>query len=415
MVRPALGLYLPNVMESLRTLDDMDVDGKAVIVRADLNVPMEDLYMTDGLRIERLAPTLRRLLSDGAKVVVISHFGRPKGEYAPDLSLRRVREVLGKALDRPPIPFSDDCIGQAARDAVNRLESGEIILMENLRFHVGEEANDEDFARELAQLGDLYVNEAFSCSHRAHASIEAITHFLPSAAGLGMEAELAALHRALASPARPVAAIVGGSKISTKLAALTNLVSKVQFLAIGGGMANTFLFARGLGVGKSLCEPDLLGVVQEVERAAELAGCQIVLPEDAIVAETLKPNVPTEVVAVDAIPENKMILDVGPRSITRLKDLLGSCRTVVWNGPLGAFETPPFDKGTIDVANTVADLTEKQVLLSVAGGGDTMAALAKAGADTRLSYVSAAGGAFLEWLEGKRLPGVEALTRAATT
>ena len=400
-------------MENLRTLDDLDVDGKTVIVRADLNVPMEDLYMTDGLRIERLAPTLRQLLSRGAKVVVISHFGRPKGRFKADLSLRRVREVLGNALGRPPIPFSDDCIGPAAEEAVSGLEPGEIILMENLRFHDGEEANDEDFARQLARLGDIYVNEAFSCSHRAHASIEGITHFLPSAAGLGMQAELVALHQALDSPQRPVAAIVGGSKISTKLAALTNLVTKVQHLAIGGGMANTFLFARGVDIGKSLCEPDLVDVVREVEAAAQDAGCEIVLPQDAVVAAELKEGVAVANVGVEAVPRDKMILDVGPASTKRLIELLGTCRTVVWNGPLGAFETKPFETGTVAVARAVADLTGRGSLLSVAGGGDTMAALAMAGVDTNLSYVSAAGGAFLEWLEGKELPGVEALLRAA--
>ncbi len=401
-------------MENLRTLDDLDVDGKTVLVRADLNVPMEDLYMTDGLRIERLAPTLRQLLARGARVVVISHFGRPKGQFKLDLSLRRVREVLGNALGRPPIPFSDDCIGPAAKEAISELDPGEIILMENLRFHAGEEANDPEFAKELASLGDIYVNEAFSCSHRAHASIEGITHHLPSAAGLGMQAELVALHQALDSPKRPVAAIVGGSKISTKLAALTNLVSKVQHLAIGGGMANTFLFARGIDIGRSLCEPDLVETVREVEAAAEKAGCEIVLPVDAVVAAELKPGAEVSTVEIGAIPENQMVLDIGPSSARRLVDLLGTCRTVVWNGPLGAFETPPFHEGTRTVAQGVAALTRDGKLLSVAGGGDTMAALAMAEVDTDLSYVSAAGGAFLEWLEGKELPGVEALARAAS-
>jgi len=400
-------------MESLRTLDDIDVDGKTVLVRADLNVPMEDLYMTDGLRIERLVPTLRELLRRGAKVVVISHFGRPKGKFKLDLSLRRVREVLGTALDRPPIPFSDDCVGPTAIEAVSALEPGEIILMENLRFHEGEETNDSGFAKALAALGDIYVNEAFSCSHRAHASIEGITHFLPSAAGLGMQAELDALHQALDAPVRPVAAIVGGSKISTKLAALTNLVTKVQHLAIGGGMANTFLFARGIAIGRSLCEPDLVQTVQEVEAAAAESGCEIVLPQDAVVASELKAGTPVTTVAIDSIPEDQMVLDIGPASAAHLMELLGNCRTVVWNGPLGAFETPPFQEGTVTVAKRVAELTQRETLLSVAGGGDTMAALAMAEVDTAFSYVSAAGGAFLEWLEGKQLPGVEALARAA--
>ena len=400
-------------MEKLCTLDDIDVDRKTVLVRADLNVPMEDLYMTDGLRIERLIPTLRELLARGARVLVISHFGRPKGAFRVELSLRRVREVLGKALGRSAIPFCDDCIGPAALEAVASLEPGEIILMENLRFHAGEEAGDEIFAKSLAALGDVYVNEAFSCSHRAHASIEGITQFLPSAAGRGMEAELTALHRALDSPERPVAAIVGGSKVSTKLGALTNLVSNVQYLVIGGGMANTFLSARGVRIGKSLCETELAVTVRQVETAAERAGCEIVLPEDAVVADALAAGVAASTVAISAVPKDTMILDVGDGSVERLKEVLSQCRTVVWNGPLGAFETPPFDRGTIAVAQEVAKLTREGNVLSVAGGGDTMAALAQAGVDTDLSYVSAAGGAFLEWLEGKELPGVVALKRAA--
>jgi phosphoglycerate kinase len=400
-------------METLRTLDDIDVDGRTVLVRADLNVPMEDLYMTDGLRIERLTPTLHELLARGARVVVLSHFGRPKGVFRAELSLRRVREVLGTALGRPAIPFSDDCIGPAAHQAVAELEPGEIILMENLRFHAGEEANDQEFAKSLAALGDLYVNEAFSCSHRAHASIEGITHFLPSAAGRGMEAELVALHKALDAPKRPVAAIVGGSKVSTKLGALTNLVTKVQYLAIGGGMANTFLSARGVGIGKSLCETELADTARAVEAAAERAGCEIILPDDAVVAGALAAGVATSTVDISAVPTEAMILDVGPESVSRLKEILSHCRTVVWNGPLGAFETPPFDQGTLAVAREVARLTREGNVLSVAGGGDTMAALAQASVDTDFSYVSAAGGAFLEWLEGKELPGVIALERAA--
>jgi phosphoglycerate kinase len=400
-------------METLRTLDDIDVDRKTVLVRADLNVPMEDLYMTDGLRIERLIPTLRELLARGARVVVLSHFGRPKGAFRAELSLRRVREVLGKALGRAAIPFCDDCIGPAALEAVASLEPGEIILMENLRFHAGEEAGDEVFAKSLAALGDVYVNEAFSCSHRAHASIEKITQFLPSAAGRGMEAELIALHRALDAPERPVAAIVGGSKVSTKLGALTNLVSNVQHLVIGGGMANTFLSARGVRIGKSLCETELAATVREVETAAERAGCEIVLPEDAVVADALAAGVATSTVDISAVPRDTMILDVGNGSVALLKEILSQCRTVVWNGPLGAFETPPFDRGTIAIAQEIAKLTREGNVLSVAGGGDTMAALAQAGVDTDLSYVSAAGGAFLEWLEGKELPGVVALKHAA--
>lgn len=400
-------------MENLRTLDDIDVEGKTVLVRADLNVPMEDLNMTDGLRLERLAPTLRELLAAGARVVVLSHFGRPKGKFQAALSLRRVREVLGTALGRPPIPFSDTCIGTAAKEAVGNLEPGEIILMENLRFHAGEEANDPAFAAALAELGDIYINEAFSCSHRAHASIEGITHFLPSVAGRGMEVELTALSKALDAPQEPVAAIVGGSKVSTKLGALTNLVAKVQFLVIGGGMANTFLFARGVEIGKSLCEPGLATTAREVEAAAVAAGCEIILPDDAVVARKLRPNVANTTVDIANVPSDAMILDVGSKTVARLVDILGGCRTVVWNGPLGAFETPPFQSGTVAVAQAVAALTRDGTLLSVAGGGDTMAALAQAQVDTDFSYISAAGGAFLEWLEGKALPGVEALVRSA--
>ncbi|MBM3504588.1 MAG: phosphoglycerate kinase [Alphaproteobacteria bacterium] len=398
-------------MEGLRTLDDIDVDGKTVIVRADLNVPMKDLYMTDGLRIARLTPTLRELLGRGAKIVLLSHFGRPDGKFDAKLSLRRVNEVLGAALNRPPLAFAEDCVGRDAEQAVAELEPGEILLCENLRFHAGEEDNDPAFAKALSRLGDIYVNEAFSCSHRAHASIEGITHFLPAAAGRGMEEELKALHRALDKPERPVAAIVGGSKVSTKLAALTNLLDKVQVLIIGGGMANTFLHAQGVAVGKSLCEPDLADTARDVLAKAKRLGCTVVLPVDAIVAPALKNGVATRTVAIQAVPKDEMILDIGPKSVAEVLTQLERCRTLVWNGPFGAFEIAPFDQGTTAIARDVAERTKQSKLLSVAGGGDTMAALAKAGVDTKLSYVSAAGGAFLEWLEGRVLPGVEALLR----
>jgi phosphoglycerate kinase len=398
-------------MEGLRTLDDIDVDGKTVVVRADLNVPMQDLLMTDGLRIERLAPTLRELLRRGAKIVLLSHFGRPDGKFDAKLSLRRVNEVLASALNRPPLAFAENCVGPDAERAAADLEPGEILLCENLRFHAGEEDNDPAFARALARLGDIYVNEAFSCSHRAHASIEGITHFLPAAAGRGMEAELRALHRALDQPERPVAAIVGGSKISTKLAALTNLLDKVQVLIIGGAMANTFLHAQGVAVGRSLCEPDLADTAREVLAKATRLGCRIVLPTDAVLAAGLAPGSTASVLPIENVPPDKMILDIGPETVAAVITELGRCRTLVWNGPFGAFETEPFDAGTTAVAQTVAELTKAGKLLSVAGGGDTMAALAKAGVDTELSYVSAAGGAFLVWLEGRVLPGVEALLR----
>ncbi|MSO65033.1 MAG: phosphoglycerate kinase [Alphaproteobacteria bacterium] len=398
-------------MEGSRTLDDLDVDGQTVLVRADLNVPMKDLHMTDGLRIERLTPTLRELLRRGAKIVLLSHFGRPDGKFDPKLSLRRINEVLGAALNRPPLAFAENCVGPEAERAVRELEPGEIVLMENLRFHPGEEDNDPAFAKALSRLGDLYVNEAFSCSHRAHASIEGITHHLPSAAGRGMEAELTALHRALDKPERPVAAIVGGSKVTTKLAALTNLLDKVQVLAIAGGMANTFLHAQGVSIGKSLFEPDLAETARQILAKAARRGCAIVLPEDAMVAPALKTGIATMIVPTAAVPADQMILDIGPKSVATLIRHLRRCRTLVWNGPLGAFEIEPFDRSTTAIARAVAELTTAGTLLSVAGGGDTMAALAKAGVDTRLTYVSAAGGAFLEWLEGRILPGVQALLR----
>ena len=402
-------------MKGLRTLDDLDVEGKTVLVRADLNVPMEELMMTDGLRIERLKPTLRDLLLRGAKVVMISHFGRPKARFEARYSLRRVREVLGKELGRPYLPFADDCIGPDAEEMVNSLEPGEIGLLENLRFHAGEEANDPMFAKQLAKLGDLYVNDAFSCAHRAHASVEGITHFLPSVAGRGMQQELEALNLALDAPERPLAAIVGGSKVSTKLAALTNLVARVQVLIIGGGMANTFLHAQGIDVQKSLHEAGLADTARAIMVKARDVGCEIILPIDAVVAETLAPGVAVKTVAVNAVPAGHMMLDLGPRSVAQINARLQTCRTLVWNGPLGAFETEPFDAATTAVARAVADLTRRNTLLSVAGGGDTMAALARAGVDTSMSYVSAAGGAFLEWLEGRKLPGVEALLANART
>ena len=349
------------------------------------------------------------LLQRGARVVVISHFGRPKARFEAKYSLRRVREVLGTELGRPFLPFADDCIGPDAERMVSELEPGEIGLLENLRFHAGEEANDPMFAKQLAKLGDIYVNDAFSCAHRAHASVEGITHFLPSVSGRGMQQELEALNLALEAPERPVAAIVGGSKVSTKLAALTNLVAKVQVLIIGGGMANTFLHAQGINVQKSLHEADLADTARAIMAKAKDVGCEIILPVDAVVADTLAPGVAVRTVPVNAVPAGQMMLDIGPKSVEQIIARLKSCRTLVWNGPLGAFETEPFDVATTAVARAVAELTRSNTLLSVAGGGDTMAALAKAGVDTSISYVSAAGGAFLEWLEGRKLPGVEAL------
>ena len=399
-------------MTEFKTIDDIDVAGRRVLVRVDLNVPIKDGKVTDGTRIVRLTPTLDELARRGARVVLLSHFGRPNGKVAKDLSLRPVVAPLADALKRP-VAFAEDCVGPAAERAVAALKDGDVVLLENLRFHPEEEANDAAFAKRLAALGDVYVNDAFSCAHRAHASTEAIAHLLPAAAGRLMQAELEALARALSAPERPVAAIVGGAKISTKLDLLGNLVAKVDVLAIGGGMANTFLHATGRAVGKSLCEPDMAATVLDVLARAKRQGCAIVLPVDAVVAREFKANAPHETVAVDAVPADAMILDLGPRSVAALEARLGECRTCVWNGPLGAFETPPFERGTVAVARRAAALTKTGRLLTVAGGGDTVAALAEAGVVDDFSYVSTAGGAFLEWLEGKDLPGVAALRAAA--
>jgi phosphoglycerate kinase len=399
-------------MARFRTLDDADPRGRRVLVRADLNVPVKDGRVTDATRIERLAPTVRELCGKGARVVLLSHFDRPKGKRRPEMSLRPVVEPLAAVLGKAAA-FADDCIGGAAKQVVDRLEDGEVALLENLRFHPGEEANDEGFAAELAKLGDLYVNDAFSAAHRAHASTEAIARLLPAYAGRAMQAELEALERALGAPDRPVAAIIGGAKVSTKLDVLGHLVPRVDHLVIGGGMANTFLHARGVEVGKSLCETELADAARAIMAKAEDAGCAVVLPADVVVAKELKAGVDTATIVVDKVPADMMILDVGPRAVADLKARLAGCRTLVWNGPLGAFETPPFDAATIAVAREAARLTKAGGLLSVAGGGDTVAALNAAGVAEDLSYVSTAGGAFLEWLEGKTLPGVAALEAAA--
>ncbi|MGE0723561.1 MAG: phosphoglycerate kinase [Alphaproteobacteria bacterium] len=393
-----------------RTLDDLDPAGRTVLVRADLNVPMADGRVTDATRIERLAPTLAELADRGARVVVMSHFGRPKGRD-PALSLQPLVAPLSTALGGRPVAFATDCIGSAAEAAVRSLAPGGIALLENLRFHSGEEKNDPTFAAALAALGDLYVNDAFSAAHRAHASTEALARLLPSAAGRLMQAECEALARALETPARPVLAIVGGAKVSTKLDLLKSLVGKVDRLAIGGAMANTLLFARGIAVGASLSERDMVETCRAIEAAAAAAGCTLVLPVDAVVAPRLAEGVATRTVAIDAVPGDQMILDVGPATVALIARHLAEAKTLVWNGPLGAFETPPFDAGTAAVAREAARLTRAGGLLSVAGGGDTVAALSAAGVVDALSYVSTAGGAFLEWLEGRALPGVEALRR----
>ncbi len=396
-------------MKKFRNLDDLEVAGKRVLVRADFNVPMKDGQVTDATRIERGALTLSELARRSAKVAVLSHFGRPNGKPVPEMSLHPILPALSQALGGQKIAFAPDCVGTLARSTIDKLPAGGIALLENLRFHAGEEANDAGFARELAGLGDLYVNDAFSCAHRAHASTEGIAHLLPAAAGRLMQEELDHLEKALASPQHPLAAIVGGAKVSTKLELLGNLVEKVDLLIIGGGMANTFLFAEGKAIGKSLAERDMAERAREILAKAKARGSRVALPLDAVVAAALKPGVATATVGIDQVPADQMILDVGPKTVADLKQRLGQCRTLVWNGPLGAFERPPFENGTMAVAPEAAALTQAGKLLSVAGGGDTVAALAMAGVTDRFSYVSTAGGAFLEWLEGKTLPGVAVL------
>ena len=391
------------------SIDGLDVAGKRVLVRGDLNVPMRDGAVSDTTRIDRLAPTIEDLCARGASVVVMSHFGRPNGKREPSMSLAPLVGPLSKALGGKPVAFADDCIGEAAASVVSGLGPGEVALLENLRFHPGEEANDPGFARALAALGDVYVNDAFSAAHRAHASTEAIARLLPSAAGRLMRAELDALAAALDSPARPVAAIVGGAKVSTKLDLLGNLTAKVDLLAIGGAMANTFLHALGTDVGASLCETEMAETARGILAQADAAGCEVALPSDVVVARKLEAGAAGETVPVAAVPAGMMILDLGPATARGLSERLAGCRTLVWNGPLGAFEIPPFDAATTTVARAAAERTRAGALLSVAGGGDTVAALAHAGVLEDFSYVSTAGGAFLEWLEGKTLPGVAAL------
>lgn len=391
-----------------KTLDNVPVAGKRVLLRADLNVPVRDGRITDLTRIERLTPTIRELATKGAKVIVCSHFDRPKGKRVPEMSLAPVAAALGQVLGSP-VGFADDCIGAPAEQAVAAMANGAVIVLENTRYHAAEEKNDPGFANQLAALGDIFVNDAFSAAHRAHSSTEGVAHKLPAYAGRLMQAELEALDAALGNPQRPVCAIVGGAKVSTKLDLLGNLVGKVNVLVIGGAMANTFLAAQGIGVGKSLQEAEMHDTARTILGQAKAAGCEIVLPTDAVVAAEFKPNPPTQTVPVTAVPAYAMILDVGPASAQALIARLPSLKTLVWNGPLGAFETPPFDAATVAVAKAVAEATGKGALRSVAGGGDTVSALRQAGVIERMSYVSTAGGAFLEWLEGKTLPGVAAL------
>jgi phosphoglycerate kinase len=394
--------------KTFKTIDDLDVKGKRVLVRTDLNVPMKDGRVSDLTRLERTAPTLIELANKGARVIVLSHFGRPKGKATAEFSLKPVAEALGAILGRD-VPFAADCVGPQAVDAVAQLKDGDIAVLENLRFHAEEEKNDPGFAGRLAELGHLYVNDAFSCAHRAHASTEAIAKLLPAAAGRLMQAELEALGNALESPEHPVAALVGGAKVSTKMEVLGNLVAKVDVLVIGGGMANTFLFAQGIDVGKSLCEKEMAEQARAIANTARTRGCRIVLPRDAVVAKEFKEGAQAWTVELTAVPKDAMILDIGPKSVADLNRTLAECRTLVWNGPLGAFEIRPFDDGTNAVAQEAARLTKAGRILTVAGGGDTVAALARAGVTDDFSYVSTAGGAFLEWLEGKELPGVAIL------
>jgi phosphoglycerate kinase len=392
---------------AFRTLDQADVKNKRVLVRLDLNVPTENGKVTDATRIERAAPTITEIADKGGKVILLSHFGRPKGRD-PGQSLKPVAEEVGRVLKRP-VAFAEDCVGPAAEAAVNAMKPGDILCLENTRFYKEEEKNVPEFVARLAQLGDIYVNDAFSAAHRAHASTEGLAHQLPPFAGRAMQAELEALGRALVAPQRPVAAIVGGAKVSTKLDLLGNLIAKVDALIIGGGMANTFLAAQGKAVGKSLAEHDLAGTAREVLAKAEAKGCEIVLPVDAVVAPRLEANAPSRVVDIDKVGPEDMILDIGPRSVEHVVSVLARLKTVLWNGPFGAFEVEPFDNGTVAVAEAAAELTKAGKLVTVAGGGDTVAALNAAGVADRFTYVSTAGGAFLEWLEGKALPGVEAL------
>src|SRR5579872_5766155 len=396
-------------MPDFRSLDDLAPQGKRVLVRVDFNVPVKDGRVTDATRIERAAPTLRELSDKGAKVIALSHFGRPKGKPDPAFSLKPLIEPLSRALGGKPVAFATDCIGPEAERVVAAMKPGDVALLENLRFHPEEEKNDPGFARALAALGDLYVNDAFSAAHRAHASTEGLAHLLPAAAGRLMQAELEALAAALETPQRPVLALVGGAKVSTKLDLLNFLVRKVNVLVIGGAMANTLLFARGFEIGKSLSERDMAETARGVLAKAREASCEVLLPVDAVVARELKPNAAAETVEIARVPKDAMILDIGPRTIAAIGAKLEASKTLVWNGPVGAFETPPFERATVAIAKKVAELTEAGKLMSVAGGGDTVAALHAAGVADRLSYVSTAGGAFLEWLEGRELPGVAAL------
>jgi len=391
-----------------RTLDDVDAKGKRALVRVDFNVPMEDGRITDDTRLKAALPTIQQLRAEGARVILITHFDRPKGKRVDSMSLRPVVEPLARLIGAP-VAFADDCIGPQAQDAVARLGDGDVLLLENLRFHPGEEANDPGFSRELADLGDLYVDDAFSTAHRAHASTEGVARILPAYAGRAMQTELEHLEKALGSPQRPVMGIVGGAKVSTKLDLLDNLVTKLDRLAIGGGMANTFRFAQGYDVGASLCEKDMADTAREIIGKAEAAKCQLLLPTDVVVARKLEPGAECRVTELGKIAADESIFDVGPNSLAQILGAIEESRTLVWNGPLGVFEVPPFDKGTVAAARKAAELAKAGKLVAVAGGGDTVAALNAAKVSGDFTFVSTAGGAFLEWMEGKTLPGVAAL------
>ena len=395
-------------LAAIKTLDGLDVAGKRVLVRADLNVPVEAGVVADATRIERVLPTIEALRKGGAKVVLMSHFGRPKGERSPETSLKPVAAKLQDLLGTDVL-FVHDCVGPEVEAAVAALKDGDLALLENLRYHAGETKNDIGFAKQLAALGDLYVDDAFSCAHRAHASVEAIARLMPAYAGMAMMAEINALSAALEDPQRPVMAVVGGAKVSTKIEVLTNLAQRMDMIVVGGGMANTFLFADGIDVGKSLCEPDFVATVKDITEKAKASGCEIVLPVDVVVATSLAERVKTSVCGVDEIPADAMALDQGPESVAVLKEKLAGTKTILWNGPLGAFEIAPFGEATFALAKEAARRSKDGTLISVAGGGDTVRALNEAGAADDFTYISTAGGAFLEWLAGKTLPGIAVL------
>ncbi len=397
-------------MQAYQKIADQDVSGKKLVIRADLNTPMQDGKVSDLTRLQRLVPGMTALLEKGARLIVISHFGRPKGQKLLEMSLRPVAEAFAECLQKP-VQFASDCVGEAAQQAVANLQDGQIVILENLRFHAEETQNDADFARKLAAHGDFYVNDAFSTAHRAHASTAALAHCLPAYAGDLMDQELTALANALGAPKRPVAAVVGGAKVSTKLTLLENLIDKVDMLIIGGGMANTFLFAQGYDIGSSLCEKEMAETAIAILAKSKATGCRLILPTDVVAAESFAAHAPHVTVAADKIPSDKMVLDIGPQSCRDIGAALAECKTLLWNGPFGAFELSPFDTATNAIAKIAADLTDSGKLLTVAGGGDTVAALNQAGVSEKFSYISTAGGAFLEYMEGKQLPGVDALKK----